>query len=181
MTQNIDTSCCFTGHRTIDSAKLSSLIEKLTLEVGYLAEHGVSDFYAGGALGFDTLAALTVLKLKQRGYDIKLHLILPCPEQTRSWSARDVEVFNNILMRADSSEMMSDHYHGGVMHMRNRAMVDNSGICVCYWDGDKVRPSESGGGTLYTVNYARKLGRTVINLCDEPPLDIQYEFDFSKL
>lgn len=176
MIPSIENSCCFTGHRNISPDKLSGLVDKLYFEVGYLAEHGIENFYAGGALGFDTLAALTVLRHKQKGSNVKLHLVLPHPEQSRSWSPRDVEVYNDILRRADSSTMICDHYHGGVMHMRNRAMVDASGICICFWDKENMSSEKTGGGTLYTVNYARKMHRKLINLWDEPPEDIQYEF-----
>ncbi len=178
MTPTVENSCCFTGHRKIDSSKLPSLVDKIFLEVSYLSEHGIKNFYAGGALGFDTIAALTVLRLRQRGDDIKLHLMLPCPEQYRNWSQRDIDIYNDILARADSKTVLCDHYHAGAMHVRNRAMVDAAGHCICFWDKELSGASKSGGGTLYTVNYARKLHRRIVNLCDEPPEDTQIEFDF---
>lgn len=178
MTPTVDNSCCFTGHRKIDSAKLPALVDNLYLEISYLAKHGIKNFYTGGALGFDTIAALTVLRLKQRGEDIRLHLMLPCPEQYKNWSERDVGIYKDILARCDSSTVLCEHYHGGAMHIRNRAMVDASKYCVCFWDNELVKSSKTGGGTLYTVNYAKKLHRHIINLCDEPPMDTQIEFDF---
>lgn len=176
MTPHISNSCCFSGHRKISPDKIPAIVEKLNFEISYLAEHGVEDFYAGGAVGFDTIAALSVLKYKQFQSAVKLHLILPCADQCRGWSKRDIDIYNNIRAHADSVQVLSDHYHGGVMHMRNRAMVDASGYCICYWEKDNDKSER--GGTLYTVNYARKLGRKLINLCDEPPEDIQIEFNF---
>ena len=181
MTPTIESSCCFTGHRKIDSAKLPALVERLYLEITYLTNHGIKNFYTGGALGFDTVAALTVLRLRQRGNDIKLHLMLPCPEQYKNWNNRDVEIYKDILMRCDSSTVLCEHYHGGAMHIRNRAMVDASKYCVCFWDKELIETSKSGSGTLYTVNYAKKLRRSIINLCDEPPEDPQIEFDFETI
>lgn len=178
MTPSLENSCCFTGHRKIDQSKLHTLVERMYLEIGYLSEHGIENFYTGGALGFDTLAALAVLRCKRGGSDIKLHLMLPCPEQYQKWQRRDIDIFHDILSRADSSTVLSDYYHGGVMHIRNRAMVDACGYCICYWDKNDARPDKLGGGTLYTVNYARKLGRKIINLCDDPPEDTQIEFTF---
>ena len=46
------------------------------------------------------------------------------------------------------------------MHKRNRHLVDNSSICICYL-------TENSGGTFYTVNYAKKQGLTVINLAEQ--------------
>ena len=43
------------------------------------------------------------------------------------------------------------------MHKRNRHLVDNSSVCVCYLAKDS-------GGTDYTVGYARLKGLKVINL-----------------
>lgn len=177
MTVNIDKACCFTGHRKISPGNLTKLIERLNLEISYLVEHGIENFYTGGALGFDTIAALSVLKYKESQSAVKLHLILPCQNQCKGWSNRDIEIYKEIRRRADSVEILSDHYHGGVMHIRNRAMVDASKYCICYWENEPEIPST--GGTLSTVKYARKLGRKIINLWDEPPEDIQLEFDFS--
>ena len=43
------------------------------------------------------------------------------------------------------------------MLKRNRHLVDNSSVCICYL-------TESTGGTAYTVEYARKSGLTIVNL-----------------
>lgn len=67
-------SVCFTGHRTIAedkeklSARLYALLERL------VTEKKVTDFYTGGAVGWDALAALTVLKLRESYPEVKLHL-----------------------------------------------------------------------------------------------------------
>lgn len=46
------------------------------------------------------------------------------------------------------------------MFRRNRYLVDNSSICIAYLTKNK-------GGTAYTVDYAKKLGVTVINIADQ--------------
>ena len=70
-------TCCFTGHRQIAAkdydrlyGEVKKLIEKLN------SENDVTVFIAGGALGFDTLAAKAVLELKDV-LDISLILYLP--------------------------------------------------------------------------------------------------------
>ena len=45
------------------------------------------------------------------------------------------------------------------MHRRNRHLVDNSGVCVCYL-------TKNSGGTAYTVNYAKKQGINVFNIAE---------------
>lgn len=178
MTFDLDKTCCFTGHRKIDNLKLPKIVEQLHLEIDWLRSHGIEHFIAGGALGFDTIAALTVLWHRQRGDNVKLHLMLPCPEQSQRWKPNEMAVYEDIKQRADSVTVLSDHYHGGVMHIRNRAMVDSARYCICFWDNSLQSDGKAGGGTLYTVNYARKMGRRLINLYDEPPMDPQIEFNF---
>ena len=66
-----------------------------------------SYFGAGGALGFDTIAAFTVLKLKESYPDIRLILVLPCLAQTRGWSREDVEKYEDIKSKADKESRNS--------------------------------------------------------------------------
>ena len=80
-------SCCFTGHRTIPAKDFDLVRRGLEDEIDRLAEEGVEQFYAGGALGFDTLASLTVLMLKRRHQGIRLTLVLPCRDQAEKWES----------------------------------------------------------------------------------------------
>ncbi|MEE1491995.1 MAG: SLOG family protein, partial [Massilioclostridium sp.] len=58
-------TCCFTGHRDLPPQKLPYIQKRLEQELLQLIHQGVRYFGAGGALGFDTLAALTVLRLRE--------------------------------------------------------------------------------------------------------------------
>lgn len=148
---------CFTGHRKIPPEQLDVIARRLRNTLLELIENGYRYFGAGGALGFDTLAAQTVLELKAQYEDVKLILVLPCLSQTRGWSARDVEIYNDIKSKADKVVYTSQEYTKGCMHKRNRHLVDNSSVCICYL-------TESTGGTAYTVAYAQKNLLQVINL-----------------
>lgn len=148
---------CFTGHRKIPPEQVDTLAQRLKATLIQLIKDGYLYFGAGGALGYDTLAAQTVLELKKQYPDVKLILVLPCLSQTRGWSARDIEIYEDIKNRADKVVYTSQEYTKGCMHKRNRHLVDNSSVCVCYL-------TESTGGTAYTVDYAHKNNLTVINL-----------------
>ena len=99
-------SVCFTGHRTIDgdreklSARLYALLERL------VTEQKITDFYTGGAVGWDALAALTVLKLRESYPEVKLHLVLTCPfeEQSAKWKEAQKEEHKHIASLADTEE-----------------------------------------------------------------------------
>jgi len=69
-------ACCFTGHREIPPEDREPLRTALLSEIQRLyAEKGVTEFYTGGARGFDTMAAEAVLKIRE-ALPVRLHLIL---------------------------------------------------------------------------------------------------------
>lgn len=150
-------TCCFTGHRLLEGSERLYLSGKLRDTVEELIASGVRYFGAGGALGFDTMAAQTVLFLKRDYPDIRLILVLPCEEQADKWSEGDRQVYEAIKEQADKVRYISKEYTRDCMLRRNRHLVDNSGVCVCY-----LRKKQ--GGTAYTVDYARRQGVPVINL-----------------
>ena len=150
---------CFSGHRLIPPQVQKPLADRLEALLVQLIESGHARFCAGGALGFDTLAAQTVLRLKECYPHIRLILVLPCRTQSHNWSAANRAVYDHILCRADEIVYTSDEYTNWCMQKRDRYLVDHSDICVCYL-------TKTTGGTAYTVDYARKKGLSVINLPD---------------
>lgn len=155
-------SVCFTGHRTIAedketlSARLYVLLERL------VTEKKVTDFYTGGAVGWDALAALTVLKLRESYPEVKLHLVLPCPfeEQSAKWNEAQKEEHKCIASLADTKEFTSEHLDKNAMRIRNARLVElASDYCICYWN-----PKHYRSGTGQTVRMAQKKGIEVINL-----------------
>lgn len=155
---------CFTGHRKIPPSEIGFLSKKLEETVIRLIEMGYEFFGTGGALGFDTLAAQTILKLRVKYPNIKLILVLPCETQADLWDADDKEVYFDIKSKADKSVCISENFTNQCLFKRNRHLVDNSNLCVCYYKSDK-------GGTAYTVNYAISKQVLVVNLADEIPND----------
>ncbi|MEE0946993.1 MAG: SLOG family protein [Acutalibacteraceae bacterium] len=158
--QNKLHTCCFTGHRAIPEDDLDRLKLELNDTLVSLIENGISYFRAGGALGFDTICAQTVLSLKKIYPHIKLTLVLPCLNQTAKWQQEDKDVYEDIKSKADEVVYTSEHYFRGCMQVRNRALVDESSVAVCYL-------TQINGGTAYTVKYAQKNGLTIVNLADK--------------
>lgn len=155
-------SACFTGHRSI-SADITELSKKLyALLERMIVEQGLTEFYSGGAIGFDTITALIILQLREKYSQIKIHLILPCPneEQTINWTTDQISDFLYILSLADSVEYTSEHLYNGCMKVRNARLVEYaSECCICYWNENRIR-----SGTGQTVRMARRKGIEVINL-----------------
>lgn len=150
-------TCCFTGHRKIPPEQYEEIIIRLKSEITAMIQQGVIYFGTGGALGFDTMAAQTVLALREQYPQIKLILVLPCKTQTRGWNEEDKATYENIKKACDKYIYISDAYTYGCMYERNRHLVDCSSYCICYL-------TKHSGGTAYTVEYAKKKGLTIMNL-----------------
>ena len=151
-------ACSFTGHRIVP-LKDREIIKKRLFEAveKMIVENGVTLFITGGALGFDTMAALCVLEAKERHAGVKLRVAIPCENQTKGWREADARLYEEILEKADETVMTGKVYTAGCMHTRNRYMIDNSSYCIAY-------KTKESGGTAYTTRYARDNGVEVINL-----------------
>ncbi len=149
---------CFTGHRQIPEKDYALIEEKLEQTIVKLYNNGIIRYCAGGALGFDTLAAETVLRLRDGSLpNLRLILVLPCLNQTKGWKAEDVVRYEETKRRANKVKYVSQEYTPGCMYKRNRHLVDGSSVCVCY-------QTQFRGGTAYTVNYARAHGLVIFNM-----------------
>lgn len=152
-------SCFFTGHRNAPFDTL--LIVKTGHVIIDLIENGVTDFYAGGAVGFDTFCEKLVISLKRKYTHIKLHLILPCPPeiQTAKWNDKQKEEYNKILNAADDKEIISENYSKDCMKKRNAKLASLGDICLCYFN-----ENDSRSGTGQTVRMAQKSKKRIINM-----------------
>ncbi|MBQ8200834.1 MAG: DUF1273 family protein [Clostridia bacterium] len=153
----LDISVCFTGHRHISLSDEEALLSRLDALLEALYRRGFRDFICGGAIGFDTLAAEAVIRLREKNPDARLILALPCASQSEHWSPADCNRYERILYLADQTHVLSPHYYSGCMQVRNRFMVDRSMLCVCYL-------IHMRGGTMSTVSYALQQERTIVNL-----------------
>ena len=151
---------CFTGHRQISAQHMMALPVLLKAEIARQAERGAVHFRAGGAIGFDTLAALCVLEQKKQYPHIKLDLLLPCRDQDAAWSEQDRSAYRFVLQHADSVVYVRECYSEGCMLERDRRLVQGSDVCIAFL-------TKSKGGTAYTAAQALKGGLEFVNLFDE--------------
>ncbi len=153
---NKNKACAFSGHRKISKdfslERLKSIIERLINE-------GYDTFLVGMAVGFDTIC-FKVLEEYRNKVNIKIIACIPCPEQAKNFSFNDKVEYERMLLSSDEKIVLSAHYTKFCMHVRNRYMVDNSSILVCYLNS-------TTGGTYSTYNYAVKndLKVILVNSC----------------
>ena len=144
-------TACFTGHREITGdleALRADMYDKLERAV---KNGGITTFFAGGAIGFDTEAAMIVLELRKAYPEVTLNLILPCraEDQTLKWSDEQKKTYYDVLEKSDTVEYTADKYYNGCMQKRNARLVELADFCFCYWDNANYR-----SGTAQTVRYA---------------------------
>lgn len=151
---------CFTGHRHIYAFEKQALSEALHEEIERQLHAGARLFRTGGALGFDTMAAQAVLKLREKHSDVLLELILPCPSQDTLWQPQDRQIYKQILEQADNVQYVGSQYYNGILQLRNRRLVQGTDVCIAYLK------NSHGGGTAYTSALALRLGLEFINLAD---------------
>lgn len=147
-------SCCFTGHRNLPCDAREEILSALSKKIEELINEGVAVFINGGALGFDTLSALTVLGLKAKYPKIKLKIYVPHKGQSARWSDDNKRIYEYILSRADEVKILSPFNTPDCMHARNRRMVDDSDCVIAY----VKKPS---GGSYYTAAYAESENKKV--------------------
>lgn len=146
-------NCAFTGHRALDSRFNRELLDRVILN---LIKSGTRNFYCGMAIGFDMQAAEAVLRYKE-SYDIKLCACIPCEAQSKYFSAKEKERYEKILCACDEKIVLSTEYTPGCMQERDRFLVDNCDVLVAYL-------RKKYGGTYYTVSYAEKQNKKIIEL-----------------
>jgi len=155
------TTCCFTGHRQLPPADVEIIQQRLYRRIARYHAEGIRTFYAGGALGFDMLAAIAVLNSKIDYPDLSLHLALPCRDHDARWPLTQRQILRRLIDKADSITYTSETYSRACMHARNRFMVDHSLHCLCYLE------NKSRGGTASTVQYALSHNRIIDNLYED--------------
>ena len=71
--------------------------------------------------------------------------------------SNDSDSFDAYYDRVEVCDEAARSHPKGAIQIRNRSMVDRSDLVVCYVD-------RQSGGAFQTMEYAKKIGKTVINL-----------------
>ena len=150
-------SCSFTGHRKIDEAHRAPLDELLGKAIEYVYSEGCRDFYCGGALGFDTMAAKKIISMRMKYRDMRLFIVIPCKEQAEGWSAGQVGMYEYILSLADEVIYTSEEYTASCMRKRNQKLVDVCDVLIAF-------AGRNRSGSAQTVRMAKQKGIKVYNL-----------------
>lgn len=159
MTNSINISVCFTGHRTISHNKLQAVKENLHTTIIELYKEGHRTFLCGMAIGFDLLAAEILIDLKVTYKDIIIIACIPFIGQERRFSPTDQERYNKVVQEADSKIIIAQTFSKQSYILRNLYMLEHSSIVIAYFDTNIKK-----GGTFFTYNKALTMGKEVRNI-----------------
>ncbi len=174
----MEKACCFTGYRpgklpfkiepgSVGFAKLESLIFDAVFTT---LKEGITTYYCGMAEGFDLMCGRAIVEFKrsfpERG--IRLVAVIPFNGQSERFSYAWKKLYDTVLAEADERVILNEEYTKNSFFERNRYMVDRSGTVMTYYDG-------KSGGTAYTLNYAVKASKRIINLCESKSIATQLE------
>lgn len=150
-------SVALTGHRperlgyskdTYETTDWCRVIDWLKLKI---QDNNITDAYCGMANGCDIAYGIAALELKDEGYPIRLHCVLPCKNYNLSntW-------YKMLKDEADEWVELSEDFYKGCDNVRDQYMVDNSDKLFAIWDGNK------SGGVWSTIRKAQKKGIDII-------------------
>ena len=151
-------TAAFTGHRWYDSSRKHSVRKRIEECVREAYRNGITNFISGMAIGFDLLAAEVVLSLRHECPAITLTAVLPFREQASRFNELNKCRYYKCLSQADDIVILSNDYTAKCYLERDRFMVEHSSLLIACYDG------RNRGGTFWTVNFAARTGKNVINI-----------------
>lgn len=155
-------TCCFTGHRDIPADRLQMVMTGTEAKVRELISQGYRYFGIGGAVGYDTIVAELLFRLREREYpEIKIILVYPFDGFISRWSDSQQATYARLLPMYDKRVCVCKSASREAYLARDRHLVDYSSACIAYC-------TRQTGGTAYTIRYAAARGVPVFNVGDIP-------------
>ena len=153
--------CCFTGHRNVPTDKMQEIVARTGAKVRELISGGYRCFVVGGAIGYDTLAAELLFRLRDaERMGIRVILAYPFDGYMDRWSEEQKATYERLLPLYDERICVAAAASRGAYLQRDRYMVDASSMCIAYC-------TRQTGGTAYTIRYAGKKSVPVVNVAED--------------
>ncbi len=166
---NVKNTCCFFGHRKIIETealktKLYEAIENLIIK------ENIDTFLFGSKSEFDDLCHIVVTKLKGKySYIKRIYIRAEFPNIDDSYKKYLLERYEDTCYPKGMERAGKAAYVE-----RNRKMIDNSNICVVYYNESYTPPRrrisrrdltdyQPKSGTKIAYDYAVKNGKKILN------------------
>ena len=152
-------TCCFSGHRIIPPHEYDVVSARTEIKIrDLIVNNGVRFFGVGGAIGYDTLAAKILFRLRATDYtNLKVILVYPFEGFTGRWSDAQQAEYARLLPQYDKAVCVAQRASREAYLARDRHLVDGSAYCIAYCNRDS-------GGTAYTLRYAEHCELDIYNV-----------------
>ena len=180
-------SCSFFGHRKISVT--DDLVTKLSSVIENLIKNGVDIFIFGSRSQFNDLCYQIVSELKNKYQNIK-RINFNCPFEYVFTSQKDKERSEDSHFKLTNKKVDYELYEEAVLSkkvisstkntyvMRNQEMIDNSDICIFYYDKNYLPPTrkysknivfeyQPKSGTELAFKYAEKKNKILVNVYEK--------------
>ena len=147
----------FLGHRYLENPqRIEKLLEEQIKRL--LEEKNYVEFIVGRNGDFDQYASSAVLRVKEeyRGDNSSLLLILP---YLTAEYRKNQKYFEDYYNDIEISFAASKAHPKAAIQLRNCEMIDRADLILCYLERES-------GGAYQSVQYARRKGKSIINLAD---------------
>lgn len=160
---------CFIGHRTVVNAE--QIKNKLHATILMLIENDADTFLFGSRSDFDTLCWEVITDLQKQYPHIK-RISYNAPHETAFTSKEERENYEKFLSQMFNHEVHYKDYEESVISkkslnanknsyiMRNQEMIDNSDVCVFYFNKDYL-PSKQKSANKFLPSYQPKSGTAI--------------------
>lgn len=177
---------CFIGHRTVTDVTQVRL--RLTETIEGLIVYGADTFLFGSKSEFDSLCWEIVTELQTQHPNIK-RVSYNAPHESAITSREERQQLERISSKLVGSAVRLKDYEATVNSqksrnatkdtyiMRNQEMIDNSDVCVFYYNKDYLPPRrkqskrhvldyQPQSGTAIAFEYSKRKKKTIINMFD---------------
>ena len=165
----IHKSLCFTGHRKVPGrgyGEWQGIPEIVSAVILSSYQKGFRNYYCGGAIGFDTIAAYAVIAAKKVYPDIKLIMVIPFKNQPCKWPPDPQAKYNETLAQADSVIFVDKecgltdigNYSAAKMFLRNEYMVNKcNAVVACI-------SNTATSGSKHCILYAKSKNKPILTI-----------------
>lgn len=178
----MEKSCCFIGHRIVKDK--NSTIKIVTEVANKLISHGIYNYIFGSNSDFDQICYNVITKLKQK-YPNIIRIKFLCFGETPIDNTKkemlekflNGKIENTICLNVYDKYIKTDtnNKYGKLSYIkRNNAMIDNSNICIFYYNQnylpDKIHThnnmiiKQPKSGTKIAYEYAISKHKNIINV-----------------
>jgi uncharacterized phage-like protein YoqJ len=160
--------CAITGHRPsrfqFRHNEHDPLCQKIkntmTTQFVHLYQHGIYQFWIGGAQGVDMWAGELLLQMQaHKEYNsLEINLAIPFVGYDSEWSEAEHQRLSQIRKGCSQIVVVGDSANAKSYQQRNYYMVYHADFVLAVYDHNRAIRS----GTRQTVNYARKKNIPII-------------------